>query len=93
MKKILSKLSEFAGNLGRENTAESSKRSLALYATLVLGTYVTVVFTNEKNMEFVLGEILTFSLTLLGVTAWEKTTINKTNKVHKTKTDESSELS
>lgn len=90
MKKIINKLLEFASNLGKENSAESSKRSLALYATLVLGTYVVVVFTNEKNMEFVLGELLTFSLTLLGITAWEKTTIHKTNKVHKPKTDENS---
>lgn len=90
MKKIINELSNFVGNLGRENTTESSKRSLALYATIVLGTYVVVVFTNEKNMEFVLGELLTFSLTLLGITAWEKTTLHKANKTYKPKTNENS---
>lgn len=90
MKKIINELSNFVGNLGRENTTESSKRSLALYATIVLGTYVVVVYTSEKNMEFVLGELLTFSLTLLGITAWEKTTIHKANKTYKPKTNENS---
>jgi hypothetical protein len=88
MKKMINKFLDHVGKLGQEGTSESSKRTLALHATIVLGSYVVVVFTNEKNMEFVLGELLTFSLALLGVTAWEKTTLHKNDKISKTKTEE-----
>lgn len=88
MKTKINSLLSYFSNLGKEGTKESSKRALAIYTTVVLGSYVVVVFTNEKNMEFVLGEILTFSLTLLGVTAWEKTKLNKDSKISKTEEDE-----
>lgn len=89
MRKIFNKFFNHVGRLGQEGTAESSKRTLALHATIVLGSYVVVVFTNHKNMEFVLGELLTFSLALLGVTAWEKTTLHKNNKISSDKNEES----
>ena len=88
MKKIFYDFLNHVAKLGQEGTSESSKRTLALHATIVLGSYVVIVFTNEKNMEFVLGELLTFSLALLGVTAWEKTTLYKNNKISKHKTEE-----
>ena len=73
MKKLLINFTSYLSNLGREGSKESSKRSLAIYAVIVLGTYVVVRFTNKENMEFVLGELLTFSLALLGVATWERT--------------------
>jgi hypothetical protein len=88
MKKLFNNFFNHVGKLGQEGTAESSKRTLALHATIVLGSYVVVAFTNDKNMEFVLGELLTFSLALLGVTAWEKTTLYKNNKISKHKSEE-----
>jgi hypothetical protein len=88
MKKMFNNFLDHVGSLSREGTPESSKRTLALHATIVLGSYVVVAFTTDKNMEFVLGELLTFSLALLGVTAWEKTTLNKDNKLPKNKEDE-----
>jgi uncharacterized membrane protein YadS len=84
MRKLFTDFLAYLSNLGKSETKESSKRSLAIYATIVLGSYVVFRFTNKENMEFVLGELLTFALALLGVTTWEKTTIHK----HKSKTSE-----
>lgn len=87
MIRIINKIFSYLSNLGKEGTAESSKRFISLYAVLTLGTYVVIGFTTVNNMEYVLGEILTFTLALLGVAVWEKTSNNKT----KNKKDESSE--
>ena len=33
--------------------------------------YITIRFTNSENIEFILGELLSFILVLIGVASWE----------------------
>ena len=54
------------------DSGESSKRFLAIYGTLFLMTYVVLAFTNDKNAEFILAELIGFVLVLCGVAAWER---------------------
>ena len=50
---------------------ESSKRFIALYVGIFLITYIVLRFTNHKNLEIVLAELIAFVLALLGIAAYE----------------------
>ena len=58
---------------------ESSKRFMALF-TMVLVSYVVIRYTNEKNCELILGELLSFILVLSGVATWQNLQKNKIEK-------------
>ena len=62
----------FLLKLIQSESNESSKRFLAIYGTLFLMTYVVLAFTNDKNAEFILAELIGFVLVLCGVAAWER---------------------
>ena len=62
----------FFYKLINSDSGESSKRFLAIYGTLFLMTYVVLVFTNDKNAEFILAALIGFVLVLCGVAAWER---------------------
>lgn len=51
-------------------SSESSKRFLGIGLT-VLVYYVTLKYTTVQNMEFVLGELLSGILVIMGVSTWE----------------------
>jgi len=53
---------------------ESSKRFLAIGLTILV-YYVTLRYTTRENMEFVLAELLSGILLIMGVSTWEN--INK----------------
>lgn len=57
--------------LTESESRESSKRFLAVYVTLALVSYVVIAYTNDKNCEFILGELLSFVLVLMGVAVWQ----------------------
>jgi hypothetical protein len=61
----------------KSDTAESSKRFLALYAGVILVSYLIFRFANPENLEIILGEILTFVLVLVGVAAWQNSRTKK----------------
>lgn len=84
MRKFFVDFISYLTNISKEGTKESSKRALAIYTTVVLTSYAVFRFTDKHNMEFVIGELLTYALALLGVTAWEKHSANK----HKNKKNE-----
>lgn len=62
----------FFRKLIQSDSAESSKRFLAVYCTLFLVTFLILKFSNEENVELILGEILSFILVLFGVATWQK---------------------
>ena len=53
-----------------DKTSESIKSFIALSVTLLV-FYITIRFTNSENIEFILGELLSFILVLIGVASWE----------------------
>jgi uncharacterized membrane protein HdeD (DUF308 family) len=52
------------------DSKESSKRFIALYS-MILVTFIVVVFTNSTNNVIVLTTLCGFVLTLVGVSAWQ----------------------
>lgn len=75
-------------NLSIGTAKESSKRFIALYSVLVLISYIVIRFTNSKNIEIVLVELIAFVLSLLGVATWESI---KTRKPEKKENQDESE--
>tara|TARA_R110002153_G_scaffold32752_7_gene99071 strand:+ start:153 stop:395 length:243 start_codon:yes stop_codon:yes gene_type:complete len=61
---------KYLKKLTESDSAESSKRFIALISMLMVG-YVVGRFTNHSNMEIVLGELLGFVLALLAVAVWQ----------------------
>jgi|32_taG_2_1085360.scaffolds.fasta_scaffold54450_2 hypothetical protein len=51
-------------------SSDSSKRFLGIGLT-VLVYFVTLRYTTVENMEFVLGELLSAILVIMGVSTWE----------------------
>lgn len=51
-------------------SSESSKRFLGIGLTILV-YYVTLKYTTVQNMEFVLGELLSGILVIMGVSTWE----------------------
>ena len=54
----------------QSDSKESSKRFMALYAVLILMTYIVIRYTNIGNAVYMLGTLCSFVLTLAGVAAW-----------------------
>ena len=54
-----------------DKTNESSKNFIALSVTCLV-FYATIRYTNQENVEIILGELLSFILVLMGVSSWEK---------------------
>jgi hypothetical protein len=67
----MKKLIEYFRNLTLGGNAESSKRFIALYIGVFLITFVVLKYTNVSNVEMILGELIMFVLTLLGLATYE----------------------
>jgi hypothetical protein len=67
----MKRLLEYFRKLTLGGGKESSKRFLAIYLGFPLVTYVVVRFTTVQNMEWVLGEMFTFIVSLLGLASYE----------------------
>ena len=65
------KLIEYFKKLTLGGSKESSKRFIALYIGVILITYVVLRFTDSTNNEIILGELIAFVLTLLGIASYE----------------------
>jgi hypothetical protein len=65
------KLIEYLKKLTLGGSKESSKRFIALYIGVILITYVVLRFTDSTNNEIILGELIAFVLTLLGIASYE----------------------
>jgi hypothetical protein len=72
------KFFNFCKKLIQKEAQESSKRFIALMI-LILIFYAVLRFTNYENIEFVLGELISFILVLTGQAVWEKTRKNEKN--------------
>lgn len=66
----MKKLQAYFRQLTLSDSKESSKRFMALF-TMALAAYVVLRFTNTKNCEMILGELLSFILVLMGVAVWQ----------------------
>lgn len=64
------KFFRYIRKLINDKTSESIKSFIALSVTLLV-FYITIRFTNSENIEFILGELLSFILVLIGVASWE----------------------
>lgn len=64
-------LIEYFRKLTLGGNQESSKRFIALYVGILLITYIVLRFTNASNAEMILGELIAFVLTLLGIASYE----------------------
>jgi hypothetical protein len=71
-------LIEYFRKLTLGGNQESSKRFIALFIAIFLITYIVLRFTNADNVEIILGELIAFVLTLLGIASYE--TIKGVNK-------------
>ena len=67
----MQKLIEYFRRLTLGGNKESSKRFIALYATAFLMTYIVMRFTDSENVAIILGELIAFVLTLLGIASYE----------------------
>jgi hypothetical protein len=65
------RLIEYFKKLTLGGSKESSKRFIALYIGVILITYVVLRFTDSTNNEIILGELIAFVLTLLGIASYE----------------------
>ena len=74
----MQKLIEYFRRLTLGGNKESSKRFIALYIGVILITYVVLRYTDANNVEIILGELIAFVLTLLGIASYE--TIKGVNK-------------
>jgi len=79
------KFFNYIKKLIQSDSKESSKRFMALYALIVLITYVVVRYTNLGNAVYMVGTLCSFILTLAGVAAW---TYNKKLKSNGEETTE-----
>ena len=70
---------EYLKKLIKKDSQESTKRFLAILCFFLLVDYIVIRYTNSKNYEIVLGELLTFILVLLGVASWQSVQIKKKN--------------
>jgi hypothetical protein len=52
------------------DSKESSKRFIAI-SSMILVSYVVIRFSNSKNCEVILAELLSFILMILGVASWQ----------------------
>jgi hypothetical protein len=64
-------LIEYFRRLTLGGNKESSKRFIALYIGVILITYVVLRYTDANNAEIMLGELIAFVLTLLGIASYE----------------------
>ena len=64
------KVLDYIKKLIQSDSKESSKRFMALYAVLILITYVVFRYTNLGNAVYMVGTLCCFVLTLAGVAAW-----------------------
>lgn len=62
---------EYFRRLTLGGNKESSKRFIALYIAVILITYIVLRFTSSSNAEIILGELIAFVLTLLGIASYE----------------------
>jgi hypothetical protein len=67
----MKQLIEYFRKLTLGGNQESSKRFIALYVGILLITYIVLRFTNASNAEMILGELIAFVLTLLGIASYE----------------------
>jgi Flp pilus assembly protein TadB len=67
----MQKLIEYFRRLTLGGNKESSKRFIALYIGVILITYVVLRYTDSTNVEIILGELIAFVLTLLGIASYE----------------------
>lgn len=74
----MQQLIEYFRRLTLGGNKESSKRFIALYIGVILITYVVLIYTDANNAEIMLGELIAFVLTLLGIASYE--TIKGVNK-------------
>lgn len=66
----MKRLIQYIKRLTESESKESSKRFIALF-TMILVSYAVIRFTTSKNMELVVGELLTFVLLLCGVAVYQ----------------------
>lgn len=66
----MARIWQFIKNLIKSDTAESSKRAIAI-GSMTLVAYVVIRYTTKENTEVVLGELLSFVLVLSGVAVWQ----------------------
>ena len=78
---------QYIKKLTQSNSNESSKRFLAMYVTLILITFLVIMYTNKQNVELIIGELIAFVLSLVTVGAWEKRNINKYKNEEEDKVD------
>jgi hypothetical protein len=63
----------FLSRLLSGDAKESSKRALAIYVVIILGTVITIVaLFNEVDYIFLLGTWLAFAAALLGLSEYNK---------------------
>lgn len=67
----MQQLIEYFRRLTLGGNKESSKRFIALYIGVILITYVVLRFADSNNIEIILGELIAFVLTLLGIASYE----------------------
>jgi hypothetical protein len=67
----MQQLIEYFRRLTLGGNKESSKRFIALYIGVILITYVVLRYTDSTNVEIILGELIAFVLTLLGIASYE----------------------
>ena len=74
----MKRLIQYIKRLTESESKESSKRFIALF-TMILVSYAVIRFTTSKNMELVVGELLTFVLLLCGVAVYQSVKKNQQN--------------
>lgn len=65
------KLFEYLVNLTKAETAESSKRFLAIFVGVFLVSYIVIGYTRVANSATILSLICGFVLALQGVASWQ----------------------
>lgn len=78
------KLLNYLKQLIASDSKESSKRFLAIYATVGLITFVVIAYTNKNNSVIVLTTLCGFVLTLVGVASWQAVKNHKKNNDEQT---------
>lgn len=76
---MISQVAAYFRKLSEGSSKESSKRFMALF-TMLLVSYVVIRYANPENCELILGELLTFILTISGVATWQNVKIKSMKK-------------
>jgi hypothetical protein len=79
-------LFQYLRGLTAAESEDSSKRFLAIYIIVILVTVLVFMYTDKTNVEFIIGELIFASLTLVGVAGWQHRNKMKYNSTEKEET-------